>query len=47
MQQKIGGVNSAIDFGVSPRLIRIHVGLESVADLWPDLEAALNKARPG
>ncbi|KEA52996.1 hypothetical protein DT73_09680 [Mangrovibacter sp. MFB070] len=36
--------NSAVDFGVSPRLIRISVGLEDTADLWADLQQALTAA---
>lgn len=36
--------NSAVDFGVSPRLIRISVGLEDTEDLWADLQQALTAA---
>lgn len=36
--------NSAVDFGVSPRLIRISVGLEETNDLWADLQQALTSA---
>ncbi|EJL87280.1 PLP-dependent transferase [Pantoea sp. GM01] len=36
--------NSAVDFGVSPRLIRISVGLEETDDLWADLQQALASA---
>lgn len=36
--------NSAVDFGVSPRLIRISVGLEETNDLWADLQQALASA---
>ncbi|ACK52228.1 Cystathionine beta-lyase [Methylocella silvestris BL2] len=32
-------------FGVSPRLIRLHVGLEDAEALWDDLERALALAR--
>jgi len=39
-----GEFNSAIDFGVSPRLIRISVGLEETADLWRDLQTAIESA---
>lgn len=39
-----GEFNSAIDFGVSPRLIRISVGLEDTADLWRDLQNAIESA---
>ena len=35
------GVNSFDRFGVSPRAIRLHVGLEDVEMLWDDLEKAL------
>lgn len=33
--------NSAKDFGVSSRLIRLYVGLENVDELWGDLQQAL------
>ena len=36
-----GEHNAAIDFGVSPRLIRLFVGLENPEDLWFDLSQAL------
>lgn len=36
-----GEFNSAVDFGVSPRLIRISVGLEETDDLWNDLQQAI------
>ena len=32
--------NSAVDFGVPPRLIRLFVGLEDPEDLWHDLDRA-------
>ena len=35
------GVNSFERFGVSPRAIRLHVGLEDAEILWSDLEQAL------
>jgi cystathionine beta-lyase/cystathionine gamma-synthase len=35
------GVNSFERFGVSPRAIRLHVGLEDTETLWSDLENAL------
>lgn len=38
------GVNSFERFGVSPRAIRLHVGLEDVEMLWSDLEQALAKS---
>ncbi|WP_131196177.1 aminotransferase class I/II-fold pyridoxal phosphate-dependent enzyme [Lichenihabitans psoromatis] len=39
------GPNSALDFGVSDRMIRLHVGLEGTDALWDDLTRALNEAR--
>lgn len=36
-----GEQNSAQRFGVSPRLVRLSLGMESAADLWADLEEAL------
>jgi cystathionine beta-lyase/cystathionine gamma-synthase len=36
------GVNSFDRFGVSPRAIRLHVGLEDPEILWDDLENALS-----
>jgi cystathionine beta-lyase/cystathionine gamma-synthase len=38
------GVNSFERFGVSPRAIRLHVGLEDVETLWSDLEQAFAKS---
>ncbi len=35
---------AAIDFGVSPRLIRLFIGLEDPNELWSDLAAALANA---
>ena len=35
------GVNSFERFGVSPRAVRLHVGLEDADILWSDLEQAL------
>lgn len=41
------GVNSFSRFGVSPRAIRLHVGLEDPEVLWADLENAfLSSAKP-
>ncbi|MBB4123173.1 PLP-dependent transferase [Martelella radicis] len=37
--------NSAHAFGMSPRSVRIHVGLEGTEALWRDLEAALAAAK--
>lgn len=39
-----GEFNSAIDFGVSPRVIRISIGLEDIDDLWRDLKNAIESA---
>jgi cystathionine beta-lyase/cystathionine gamma-synthase len=35
------GPNSAVDFGVSERVVRLHIGLEGVDALWDDLKAAI------
>jgi cystathionine beta-lyase len=43
--KQAGGANSARTFGVSPRTVRLHVGLERVEDLIQDLEGALAAAR--
>ena len=45
--QQNAGPNPARDFGVSPRLLRLFVGLENPDDLWTDLEGALARAREG
>lgn len=39
-----GEANSAQRFGVSPRLIRLSLGLEDAEDLWDDLATALDGA---
>jgi len=39
------GPNSAIDFGVDPRCVRLHVGLEGVDALWRDVSEAIDHAR--
>ena len=39
------GVNSFSRFGVSPRAIRLHVGLEDPEMLWADLDKALAQAQ--
>jgi cystathionine beta-lyase/cystathionine gamma-synthase len=39
-----GEHSAAVDFGVSPRLIRLFVGLEDPDELWDDLSAALANA---
>jgi cystathionine beta-lyase/cystathionine gamma-synthase len=43
LQQK-AQPNSAQTFGISPRSVRIHVGLEGTEALWRDLVAALEAA---
>jgi cystathionine beta-lyase/cystathionine gamma-synthase len=39
--------NSAVAFGISPRSVRLHVGLEGTEALWSDLEAAITAASAG
>ncbi len=39
------GPNSAVDFGVPERMVRLHVGLEGTEALWADLAQALAAAR--
>jgi cystathionine beta-lyase/cystathionine gamma-synthase len=39
------GPNSAIDFGVDPNMVRLHVGLEGAGALWNDLAEAIEVAR--
>jgi cystathionine beta-lyase/cystathionine gamma-synthase len=39
-----GEYSAAIDFGVSPRLIRLFIGLEDPDELWSDLKAAFANA---
>jgi cystathionine beta-lyase/cystathionine gamma-synthase len=39
------GPNSAVDFGVPERSVRIHVGLEGAETLWSDLANAIEAAR--
>ncbi|WP_312365533.1 PLP-dependent transferase [Ensifer sp.] len=39
--------NSAAAFGISPRSVRLHVGLEGTEALWSDLEAAITAASSG
>lgn len=43
--RQAGEFNSLVDFGVSPKLVRLHVGLENVEDLLNDLHQALNVAK--
>ncbi|RYB07925.1 aminotransferase class I/II-fold pyridoxal phosphate-dependent enzyme [Lichenibacterium ramalinae] len=38
------GPNSAVDFGVPDRMVRLHVGLEGTEALWADLAGALQAA---
>jgi cystathionine beta-lyase/cystathionine gamma-synthase len=38
------GPNSAVDFGVPARMIRLNVGLEGTEALWSDLEQSLTQA---
>lgn len=40
--EQAGRHSSAVDFGVSPRLIRLFVGLEDPEELWSDLQKALD-----
>ena len=39
-----GDYSAAVDFGVSPRMIRLFVGLEDPQELWTDLRRALASA---
>ena len=39
------GPNSAIDFGVPDRMVRLHVGLEGTDALWADIVQAFEAAR--
>ncbi len=39
--------NSAVAFGISPRSVRLHVGLEGTEALWSDIEAAIAAASAG
>ena len=43
LQQK-AQPNSAVAFGVNPRSVRLHIGLEGTEALWSDLEAAIAAA---
>ncbi|MDQ0467160.1 PLP-dependent transferase [Labrys wisconsinensis] len=43
-RHQAAGPNSAIDFGVPERVVRLHVGLEGVDALWRDIEQALASA---
>jgi len=44
VRKQAAGPNSAIDFGVDARMIRLHVGLEGTDALWRDLDAAIDAA---
>jgi cystathionine beta-lyase/cystathionine gamma-synthase len=44
VHNQAAGPNSVADFGVSPRVVRLHVGLEGAKALWVDLEAAFDAA---
>jgi cystathionine beta-lyase/cystathionine gamma-synthase len=39
------GPNSAIDFGIDPRMVRLHVGLEGTEALWRDLAEAIEQSK--
>lgn len=39
-----GDYNAAADFGISPRMVRLFVGLEDPEELWSDLNKALASA---
>jgi cystathionine beta-lyase/cystathionine gamma-synthase len=41
------GPNSALDFGVPERMVRLHIGLEGTEALWHDLEQAFAAASLG
>ena len=43
LQQK-AQPNSAVAFGIHPRSVRLHIGLEGTEVLWSDLEAAISAA---
>lgn len=45
VHNQAAGPNSAVDFGISPRVVRLHVGLEGAEALWADLGAAIDAAR--
>jgi cystathionine beta-lyase/cystathionine gamma-synthase len=43
-RQQATGPNSAVDFGVSERTVRLHIGLEGIDALWADLTTAIRQA---
>ncbi|PIO97993.1 PLP-dependent transferase [Pleomorphomonas carboxyditropha] len=45
VHNQAAGPNSAVDFGISPRVVRLHVGLEGAEALWADLGGAIDAAR--
>ena len=45
VHNQAAGPNSAVDFGISPRVVRLHVGLEGAEALWGDLGGAIDAAR--
>ena len=45
VHNQAAGPNSAVDFGISPRVVRLHVGLEGADALWADLGGAIDAAR--
>ena len=44
VRAQAAGPNSAIDFGIDPRSVRLHVGLEGADALWNDLVEAIDHA---
>ena len=44
VRKQAAGPNSAIDFGIDPRCVRLHVGLEGADVLWSDLAGAIDFA---
>ena len=44
-RNQAGEHNSAIDFDVPERTVRLYAGLEDVDDLWRDLESAFEKGK--
>lgn len=44
VRKQAAGPNSALDFGVAPEVVRLHVGLEGTEALWADLAAAIDVA---
>jgi cystathionine beta-lyase/cystathionine gamma-synthase len=44
VRKQAAGPNSAIDFGVDARCVRLHVGLEGADVLWSDLAGAIDFA---